>query len=169
MSVSGANSDSVSCQSPAGAAAPALRDSFDDEVIEPIVPIKVAHAEARQSRRPDEQVGEADVEQAQPLSGLAHQPDDGVHHEVPQQGDAQEDNPPEINVQSPVENEMMEGQEVEAQAGPLVQQQVVGQRQVPQPMEADNQTSVGRRTSNARGRRTSGGAGPRRGDRAANI
>ena len=62
ISVSGANSYSVSLdssQSPSGAAAPALRDSFEDEAFEPIVRIKNAHVEARQSRRPDAQVGEA--------------------------------------------------------------------------------------------------------------
>ena len=87
LSVSGSRSDLElldSNQSPSVAAAPALRNSHEDDASEPVVPRVVVHVEARQFSGPDAQVGGAKAVQEQPGTALANQPNMGVQRQVPQ-------------------------------------------------------------------------------------
>ena len=85
LSVSGSGSYSKSLdssQSPSGAAAAALRDSYEDEAFDPIVPIVAAHVEAQQFVEPDAQVGDTATERAHPSAGLELQLDMVMQHQI---------------------------------------------------------------------------------------
>ena len=77
--------ESLSVAGPLNAPGSEQRDSYQRQQDPDWIELKVAPpVKALQNFAPDAQVGEANAVQAQPVTGLAGQPDEGVQHEMPQ-------------------------------------------------------------------------------------